>query len=98
MPKVKRIHLVCRDNTNVTERASGLFVSGYWKLGADVALGVEEVFLHQSRDVPSYRQGKIVERHLVPFENEKRTIFVCEPMDEGRAWEGQASGEKGYGY
>lgn len=98
MAKVKKVHFVCRDGENIIERPNGLFVSGYWKLGADVALSVEEVFLHQSKDDASYRQGRVVERHLVPFEGDMRYIFVCEPYEDNFAWEGHGVGGKGYVY
>ena len=94
MEKPKRIHFVCKDNENVTVRPSGIFVSGYWKLGADAALGVEFIYLHQTKDLPSYRQGKVVERYLVPFEGQQRYVFAIEPFDEALTWKGEAPVEK----
>lgn len=89
MEKSKKIHLVCKDNENVTVRPSGIFVSGYWKLGADAALKVEFIYLHQTKDLPSYRQGRVVERYLVPFEGQQRYVFAIEPMDEPLTWKGE---------
>ena len=94
MEKPKKIHLVCKDNENVTVRPSGIFVSGYWKLGADAALGVEFIYLHQTKDLPSYRQGRVVERYLVPFEGQQRYVFAIEPSDEPLTWKGEATAEK----
>ena len=97
MARPKRLHLVCKDNLNVTERPTGIFVTGYWKLGADAALSVEFIYLHQTKDDVSYKQGKIVERYLVPFEGQQRYVFACEPTDiEPMAWKAPAAGEKGY--
>lgn len=94
MEKTKRIHFVCKDNENVTVRPSGIFVTGYWKLGADAALGVEAIYLHQTKDLPSYRQGKVVERYLVPFEGQQRYVFAIEPFEEALTWKGEATVEK----
>lgn len=97
MAKPKKLHLVCRDDEHVTVRPTGVFVSGYWKLGADAALSAEYIYLHQSRGTTSYRQGRIVERYLVPFEGQQRYIFACEPTDiEPLEWNAPAVvGEKG---
>ena len=83
---MERLHLVCVDDQNVTERPDGTFSTGYWKLGADAALSAQSIALHPSRTVESTRQGEIVERHLLDWEGGKRYLFVVAPAAEPVAW------------
>lgn len=94
--KVKRLHFICRDDLNVTVLENGDFVSGYWRVGADVALNAEFLALHATKDHSSYRQGAIVGRKL--HEDGQRYIFRVSPSDDSIDWEGEGAGEKGYGY
>ena len=96
--KVKRIHFVCRDDLNVRDIESGAFLSGYWKVGADVALSAEFLALHGSKKEPSYRQGRIITRELVDYESGQRYVFTVQSSPEVLEWEGNGTGEKGYGY
>ena len=88
--KVKRIHFVCRDDLNVRDIESGAFVSGYWKVGADVALSAEFLALHQSKNEPSYRQGRIIARDLVDYESGKRYVLQFKPVQ--KFWTGKVMG------
>ena len=96
--KVKRLHFVCPNNLNVREIESGAFVSGYWKVSSDVALSAEFLALYQSKNEPSYRQGRIITRELVDYESGKRYVFTVQSSSEVFEWEGDGAGEKGYGY
>ena len=96
--KVKRIHFVCRDHLNVRDIEAGAFVSGYWKVSADVALSAEFLALHRSKNESSYRQGRIIARELVDYESGQRYVFTVQSSPEVLEWEGNGTGEKGYGY
>lgn len=96
--KVERLHFVCRDNLNVTEGAGGTFVSGYWKVSAKTAEEAEYLFLHQSRGQASYRQGKVIGAKRVDYGGAVRYVFTVKDSDGSADWEGNGTGEKGYGY
>lgn len=99
MPNPKRLHYVCRANLNVKEREDGLFESGIWHVGHKSAHSAVEVYLHESRDLPSFRQGKVVDRWTEEYRpGQMRFIFLLEPLVTSMGWEGNGSGEKGYGY
>lgn len=93
-----RLHFVCRDNLNVTETGGGTFETGFWKVSAQVALKAKRVYLHQTKEFDSYLQGSVVGIKTTEYLGKPRFIFVVQQDEDSMHWEGNGSGEKGYGY
>ena len=84
---------------NVTVLSDGLVRSGFWKVSAKNAGTAVEIYLHQSKDKPSYRQGRIIQPATPQdYLGRPRFVFTFESFDTPGNWEGEGTGEKGYGY
>lgn len=96
--RVVAMHFVCHADLNVTDLGDGTFETGVWFVSAEAARTVASVALHETKAVPSYRQGAVVARRATIYEGKRRFIFRV--RDDGRPvpWAGGGSGEKGYVY
>lgn len=83
---------------NVKVLSDGRVESGFWKVAAKNAKTAAEIYLHQSKGQPSYRQGRIIERPIREYRGHPRFVFIFEPFSTPQSWEGDGTGEKGYGY
>ena len=93
--KVVGIHLVCRKGLNVEDLGNGYFKSGHWKISESRARTAQYLALHESKNQPSYRQGRI-ENWEPSEERPGRIIFFVKATDEANEWMGNGAGEKGY--
>lgn len=96
MPKrLVGIHLVCRNGLDVEDLENGYFKSGHWKIAEIHARTAQYIALHESKNQPSYKQGRIKtwERSK---ERPDRIIFYVKATDEQKEWMGGGAGEKGY--
>lgn len=92
------MHFVCRGELNVRDFGDGSFETGVWFVSAEAARTVQTVALHDSKAVPSYRQGRVIGRRTTIHEGKTRYIFHVRDARRPVAWVGEGSGEKGYGY
>jgi len=92
------MHFVCRDDLNVVDRGDGTFETGYWAVAHGHADTVEYVALHETKDQPSYRHGRVITWYPVDYEGRERVVFVVRQRGLPREWEGGGSGEKGYAW
>jgi hypothetical protein len=97
-PRVVGLHFVCRGALNIRDLPDGTFESGVWVVADQHARTAEYVALHESRSMPSYRQGRILGYRLVVHEGRTRLIFHVQPGPKTLPWVGEGSGEKGYCY
>ncbi|KFB08461.1 hypothetical protein [Nitratireductor basaltis] len=97
-------HFVCAKDHGVTFESDGRFRSRSWVVAEEnVANSLRNgayIALHESRSLPSYRQGKIVgyevvDRGLMGKDN-TGIEFIVEADDLNREWVGDGTGEKGY--
>lgn len=96
-------HFVCKGDYEVTLEADGSFRSGVWAVDSDhcdpaIELG-GYVALHDSKQTPSYRQGKIIGWKLKERSKGSTAMgveFHVVPMSEPIHWYGRGSGERGY--
>ena len=97
-------HFVCSRDRGVADDGKGQFRSGSWvvaesnviqslKYGAYLAL-------HETKNDPSYRQGRVIGYSLTPRDMiEKDNVgieFLVEETDASYEWVGDGAGEKGY--
>jgi hypothetical protein len=97
-PRVVGLHFVCRGALNVRDLPDGTFESGVWVVADQHARTAEYIALHESRSMPSYRQGRILGYRRVVHEGRTRLIFHVQPGPKTLPWVGEGSGEKGYCY
>ena len=96
-------HFVCKDDYEVTLEADGSFRSGVWAVDSDhcdpaIELG-GYVALHDSKQNPSYRQGKIIGwtyKERSKGSTAMGVEFHLSPLGEPIHWYGRGSGERGY--
>lgn len=83
---------------NVKRLDEGHFESGFWKVDGKHTTTVKRIYLHQSRSERSYLQGEVIGIRPVLYQGSQRFVFVI--MEDSRSgdWEGNGTGEKGYGY
>ena len=93
---VVEMHFVCRDDLNVTDFGDGTFETGVWYVSAEAAQTVRTVALHENKEQPSYRQGRVIGRRSTIYEGKTRFIFHVRDDRRPIAWAGGGSGEKGY--
>jgi len=98
-------HFVCANDRGVTPMDDGCFRSGSWVVSEDrVRQSIEYgayLALHESKAVPSYRQGRILNyartpRAMVDGEQPEGIEFLVEATNEAYEWVGTGAGEKGY--
>ncbi|MFC5586630.1 hypothetical protein ACFPOD_16055 [Nitratireductor kimnyeongensis] len=97
-------HFVCADERGVTVDAPNRFRSKSWVVAEhrviDSIRHGAYLALHESRNEPSYRQGKIVGYELTDREfmgkHNTGIEFIVEADDRKREWVGDGTGEKGY--
>ena len=98
MATVKGIHFVCRDDLNITDHGDGTFETGFWVVARSHLDDVEYIALHEAKDMPSYRHGRVMDWYHVNYEGRERVVFVVKQEGLVRAWVGGGSGEKGYAW
>ena len=98
MSVVVGMHFVCRDDLNVTDHGDGTFDTGFWYVSRSHCPMVEYVALHQSKDRPSYRQGRVIRWRTTTYEGKARVIFTVREDGKPKRWVGRGSGERGYAW
>lgn len=101
---VSEYHFVCAGSRGVTDEGDGTFRTGSWVVAEDLVKAslkaAAQVALHESKAMPSYRQGVIRGYRLTPRDMiNKDNVgieFHVEPTSEPLAWVGGGAGEKGY--
>jgi hypothetical protein len=109
---VSEFHFVCPNELGVTRNSDGTLSTGIWVVAVANAKAAEKygsiVALHGSRGEPSYIQGRVKGWQKKPRERRysgdqltktKYGIeFLLEPINNPLAWQGEATGEKGYAW
>ena len=98
MPVVVGIHFVCRGELGVTDHGDGTFDTASWTVAREHCDTVEYVALHEAKDRPSYRQGRVLSWRMDASEGQSRVIFTVEENDDPKTWVGGGTGERGYAY
>lgn len=100
---VAAYHFVCRDDKGVRDLPDGRFTTAAWAVSESViAESLKHgalLALHETKEEPSFRQGKIVSFERVNTydgHQEQKIGFLVEPTSDAVAWFGEGTGEKGY--
>ncbi len=93
---VVAMHFVCRGDRNVNDLGDGTFETGVWKVSLQHAETVETVALHDNKNAPSYRHGRVLGWRTVEHEGSQRVVFTVQQTGRPQRWCGGGSGEKGY--
>lgn len=109
---VSEFHFVCPNGLGVTRNSDGTMSTGIWLVDAANAKAAEKhgalVALHRAKAEPSYIQGRVIGWQKKVREDKysgdqltkikEGVEFLIEPTNEQLAWQGDATGEKGYAW
>lgn len=100
---VSEYHFVCRGDKGVRELPDGNFTTAAWAVSETVVAESLKhgaiLALHEAKEEPSYRQGKIVSFERVNTydgDQELRIGFLVESTPDALEWFGDGAGERGY--